>query len=63
MVKFKVLKDFKDKHTKDIYVAGCEIELTEKRVKEVITNLGDGFLVAIAPEKKVEKPPKKQTKK
>ena len=65
MAKFKVTQDFRDKVTKEIYKTGTEIELTEKRAKEVVANLGDGFLIPVKPEveKKVNESPKKKTKK
>ena len=56
---FKVLKEFKDIHTKEIYDMGQEIELTEKRAKEVVANLGSGFLVALEVKEPVKKKPKK----
>lgn len=59
MAKFKVLKEFKDIHTKEIYNMDQEIELTEKRAKEVVANLGSGFLVALEVKEPVKKKPKK----
>lgn len=59
MAKFKVLQDFKDIHTKETYNAGQEIELTEKRAKEVVANLGSDFLVALEVKGPVKKKPKK----
>lgn len=56
---FKVLKEFKDIHTKEIYNMDQEIELTEKRAKEVVANLGSGFLVALEIKEPVKKKPKK----
>ncbi|MGH1804735.1 hypothetical protein [Enterococcus gallinarum] len=39
MAKFKVLEQFRDKHTKELYEVGEEIELTVKRAKEAEKNL------------------------
>lgn len=50
MSKFKVLKAFRDIVTKEDYKVDQEIELTAKRSKEVVENLGTSFL------EKVEKP-------
>ena len=50
MAKFKVLKDFRDIHTKEIYEANSEIEMTVKRSEEVIKNLDASFLQRIEEE-------------
>lgn len=39
MAKYKVLKTFRDKHTKEVYEAGQEIEMTVKRANEAMKNL------------------------
>lgn len=39
MAKYKILKEFKDVHTKDIYKKGDLIEFSEERVSEIETNL------------------------
>lgn len=57
MAKFKVLKDFRDIHTKEIYQANSEIEMTVKRSEEVIKNLDASFLQRI--EEETPKPKKK----
>lgn len=57
MAKFKVLKDFRDIHTKEIYEANSEIEMTVKRSEEVIKNLDASFLQRIE-----EEPPKSKKK-
>ena len=44
MAKFKVLKKFKDTHTKDIYEVNDEIEMTVKRSEEVAKNLDGSYL-------------------
>lgn len=44
MAKFKVLKEFQDIHTKEIYVVHSEIEMTVKRAEEVATNLDETYL-------------------
>ncbi|MBO0419100.1 hypothetical protein JZO80_02915 [Vagococcus fluvialis] len=48
----KVLKPFIDKHTKETYEIGQEIEVTEKRGFEIIysTILGPSFVVPILDE-------------
>lgn len=57
MAKFKVLKDFRDIHTKEIYEANSEIEMTVKRSEEVTKNLDASFLQRIE-----EEPPKSKKK-
>lgn len=47
MAEFKVLKDFKDVHTGEVYSEGDEIEMTVKRSKEVAKNLDDTYLERI----------------
>ena len=47
MVKYKVLKTFKDIHTNEKYKKNAEIEMTIKRAEEVEKNLDDSFLVRI----------------
>ena len=44
MATYKVLKAFRDKHTKEVYKANDEIEMTVKRAKEVEKNLDGSFL-------------------
>jgi len=39
MAKYIVKQDFRDTHTKEIYRAGQEIEMTVKRANEAIKNL------------------------
>lgn len=39
MAKYIVLKEFTDKHTKEKYNKGQEIEMTVKRAKEAEVNL------------------------
>jgi ribonuclease BN (tRNA processing enzyme) len=41
MDKYKILKDFRDIHTKEKYVAESEIVLTEERAAEINENLKD----------------------
>lgn len=43
-MKFKVLKVFRDKETKEVYEVGQEIDLTSKRAKEVEKKLGKDFI-------------------
>lgn len=55
MAKFKVLKKFKDTHTKDIYEVNDEIEMTVKRSEEVAKNLDGSYLERIdAPDPKAD---------
>lgn len=56
MAKFKVLKKFRDKQTKEVYQPNTEIEMTVKRAEEVAKNLDDTFLERI---EESNKPPKK----
>lgn len=35
-MKVKILKKFRDKHTKKVYLPGEEMEFTEERVKEIL---------------------------
>jgi hypothetical protein len=39
MAKYKVLENFRDKHTKELYETGAEIEMTVKRATEAEKNL------------------------
>ncbi len=39
MKRYKVLKTFRDKHTKEVYEAGKSIELSDERAEEIVTNL------------------------
>lgn len=52
MAKYKVLKKFRDKETKEIYEPNTEIEMTVKRADEVEKNLDGSFLVRIDKEEK-----------
>lgn len=52
MVKFKVLKKFRDKETKEVYEPNSEINLTLKRADEVTKNLDDTFLERVEEPKK-----------
>lgn len=47
MATFKVNKEFKDIHTKELYEADSEIEMTVKRSKEVESNLDSTYLERI----------------
>lgn len=47
MAKYKVLKSFRDTHTKDVYKKDTEIEMTVKRAEEVEKNLDGSFLERI----------------
>lgn len=39
MAKYKVTNEFRDVHTKELYTAGTEIEMTVKRAGEAEKNL------------------------
>lgn len=52
MVKYKVMKKFRDVHTKEIYEQNTEIEMTVKRADEVTQNLDDSFLIRVDNEEK-----------
>ena len=47
MAKFKVLKTFRDKHTKEVYKKDSVIDITVKRADEVAKNLDGSFLERI----------------
>ncbi len=47
MAKYKVLKEFRDTHTKEVYKENNEIEMTVKRAEEVEKNLDSSFLERI----------------
>ena len=47
MAKYKVLKTFRDKETKEVYESGSEIDMTVKRASEVEKNLDGSFLERI----------------
>jgi hypothetical protein len=57
VAKYKVLKTFRDKYTKETYEKGQEIDMTVKRAEEAIKNLkkydGD-FLERIDNKEQVE---------
>lgn len=55
MAKFKVLKKFRDTHTKEIYEVNQEIEMTVKRAGEVEKNLDSSFLVRVEETETAEK--------
>ncbi|MGX7701053.1 hypothetical protein [Enterococcus mundtii] len=66
MAKYKVVKVFKDVHTKETYKLDQEVDLTKERFKEIEKNLeasGGGFLVPIETEDKQEKKSAKSSKK
>lgn len=47
MAQYKVLKEFKDVHTKDLYKVDSTIEITKERADEIEANLsrlGGGFI-------------------
>ncbi|MGL9767181.1 hypothetical protein IGK31_001213 [Enterococcus sp. DIV1288f] len=66
MAKYKVVKVFKDVHTKETYKLDQEVDLTKERFEEIEKNLeasGGGFLVPIETEDKQEKKSTKSSKK
>ena len=66
MAKYKVVKVFKDVHTKETYRLDQEVDLTKERFEEIEKNLeasGGGFLVPIETEDKQEKKSTKSSKK
>lgn len=44
MARYKVLKQFKDVHTKEIYAPNTELDITVKRGDEIISNLDDSYI-------------------
>lgn len=58
MEKYKVLKKFRDKETKEVYDPQKEIELTEERANEIVANLGDDFISVIEEPETIEEFPK-----
>lgn len=52
MAKYKVLKKFRDTHTRKVYKQNSEIEMTVKRADEVEKNLDSSYLVRIDKEEK-----------
>ncbi|BBM15004.1 hypothetical protein IGK38_001197 [Enterococcus pernyi] len=66
MAKYKVVKVFKDVHTKETYKLDQEVDLTKERFEEIEKNLeasGGGFLVPIETDDKQEKKSTKSSKK
>jgi hypothetical protein len=57
VAKYKVLKTFRDKYTKETYEKGQELDMTVKRAEEAIKNLkeyGGDFLERIDNKEQVE---------
>lgn len=55
MAKYIVLRNFRDKYTKEMYKKGQEIDVTVKRAKEMEANLekyNDKFLERVVEDKK-----------
>lgn len=65
MAKYKVLKQFRDVHTKEVYEENQVIEMSEKRAEEAIKNLEkyDGEFLERIENKKDEKQQEKQKRK
>jgi len=60
-MKAKVLKPFKDIHTKKVYKRGQIIKIAEERLAEIKQNLGSGYIEAV-PEKPPKQPSEDKTK-
>lgn len=52
MAKYKVLKEFKDVHTKEIYKKNAVLDITVKRGDEIISNLDDSYIKRLDEAKK-----------
>lgn len=52
MAKYKVLKKFRDVHTKEIYKPNQEIDIMVKRADEIASNLDDTYLKRLDSPKK-----------
>lgn len=52
MAKYRVLKPFRDTHTKEVYKKNETIEMTVKRAAEVEKNLDSSFLKRVEEGKK-----------
>lgn len=62
-MKVKVIKPFRDKHTKVVYVKGEEIEVTKERLDEIILAARGPFVEAVGEPKEptTKKPAVKKT--
>ena len=58
-MKVRVVKPFKDKHTKVVYQVGQEIEVTKERHKELISAALGPFVEAMEQDRKEAKAEKK----
>jgi hypothetical protein len=54
-MKVKVLRNFRDKHTKTLYEAGQEIEFTKERVEEINSTPRGVFVIEIEEKNQSEK--------
>lgn len=54
MVKYKVLKQFRDVHSDEIYTVNNVIEMTVKRAEEVEENLDNTYLERLEEKKENE---------
>lgn len=57
MANYKILKEFKDIHTKEIYKVDSTIEFTDSRAEEIESNLeqfGGGFIEPVKHKLKVD---------
>lgn len=54
MVKYLVNRDFTDKDTYEQVSKGTELDITEARVKEIISSLGEGALTNLEEVKEVK---------
>lgn len=60
-MKVKVIKPFRDKHTKVVYVKGEEIEVTKERLDEIILAARGPFVEAVGEPKEPTKPATKKS--
>ena len=61
-MKVRVVKPFKDKHTKVVYQVGQEIEVTKERHKELISAALGPFVEPVDGDKEPEEKPEKKPK-
>ena len=60
-MKVKVIKPFRDKHTKVIYNPGQDIEVTQERYEELTSAASGPFVQAIGEPKEPTKPATKKS--
>ena len=62
-MKVKVIKPFRDKHTKVVYVKGEEIEVTKERLDEITSAASGPFVQAVSESAPKKPAPQKPTTK